>query len=211
MYLQLSIREGSAGPIDSMHKVTVNWFLVTNKFNYSRICVGYAYPLLELDPRLLQIWQKYRTCSLTGNSGRRVTWDQVAEFQNLDLKTSTPTSPAHIDKIMTLLNGLNAAEQHLRATVGEERSEPTENSDVKQKHIQAIVGSLKHKLGANRDTLFNNATSVSNNRFGDQQRPWMRVKTPAGLQNASEQEIHDEAVRWVLRQLGDSPFPAENI
>ena len=83
-----------------------------------------------------------------------------------DLKTSTPTSPAHIDKIMTLFNGLNAAEQHLRATVGEERSDPAENTHVKQKHIQAIVGSLKHKLGANRDTLFNNATSISNNPFG---------------------------------------------
>ena len=103
-----------------MNKGFVNWFRVTNKHNYSRICVDYAYLLLELDPSLLQIWQKYRTCSLTGNSGRRVTWDQVAEFQNLDLKTLTPTSPAHIDKIMTLLNGLNAAEQHLRATVGEE-------------------------------------------------------------------------------------------
>ena len=65
---------------------------------------------MNLNPALLQLWSKYRTCSWVGNDGHNIAWDQANEIVNLDVKKKKPTDPARIDKVITILNGLRAAD-----------------------------------------------------------------------------------------------------
>ena len=91
-----------------------------------------------------------------------------------------PGDPSRIDKVITILNGLRAADSHLQNAVGEEWSDPDENTPVKLHHVQLIVNALKNKLGSSNAELFPRF-SVINQLFRSLTRPWDRVKNPAGL------------------------------
>jgi len=192
--------------MDRMHLLAVNWFRSTNKFQYARICLDYVYILLNLNPLLLCLWSKIRTCSMVGNSGRNISWDQANEFMNLEVKGMKPGDPRRIDKVITMLNGLRAADSHLRQAVGEERSDPGEYTPVKAHHVQAIVDALKLKLGASNAEIFG-PISVTTNPFGTATRPWDRVKNPAGLPAPTAASLFDEATTWAISQLERAPFP----
>jgi hypothetical protein len=201
-----AIRRGDSGDIDGMHRIAVNWFRATGKIQYARICIDYVFLLLNLHPALLSIWSKYRTCSLVGNPGRNVAWDQANEFENLDLKNMKPGDPDRIDKVLTMLNGLRAADSHLRTSVGQKRSGPSEYTPVKAHHVQAIVDALKQRLGATNEAVFN--PGMNNNPFGSSAKPWNRVKNPSNSPGlTTDQAIHGEALDWVTAQLEKSPFP----
>ena len=50
-----------------MHKVAVKWFRATNKYQYARICLDYAYLLVNLNPVLsalvsssVELYNRYR-------------------------------------------------------------------------------------------------------------------------------------------------------
>lgn len=162
--------------MDSICPLALGWYRVTNKHNYSRLCVDYTYVHQHLNPALLAVWKKYRTCSLVGNDGRSVAWDQANEFMNLNVKMSKPTDPSNIDKIITMLNGYFQAEPHVRQAVGEERTQPSEYTPVKIEHVQRIVGAFKSKLGSTEAEV--RAIRVSN-PFGYGKKPWVSVKNQA--------------------------------
>jgi hypothetical protein len=203
-----AIRRNDANDMNAIHRIAVNWFRATGKVQYARICIDYVYLILNLHPALLSIWSKYRTCSMVGNSGRNVAWDQANEFMNLDLKGMKPGDPNRIDKVLTMLNGLRAAESHLRAAVGQERSEPGEYTPVKPHHVQLTVDALKQRLGATNAEVLQRGTN--NNPFGSSAKPWNRVKNPANLPGIpTEHALRMEAVNWVTGQLEKSPFPMD--
>jgi hypothetical protein len=205
-----SIRRGDSTSMDCMHRIALNWFRATGKVQYARICVDYVYLILNLHPALLNLWSKYRTCSMVGNPGRNTGWDQANEFMNLEVKEMHPNDPRRIDKIITMLNGLKVAESHLRQAVGQERSTPDEYTQMKPHHVQSIVDALKSRLGATHDALFM-GPSVNSNPFGTGAKPWNQVKNPAKLApNPTEQQIHQEALNWVTAQLEKAPFPDDN-
>lgn len=202
-----SIRRGDSSGMDRMHRLAVNWFRATNKNQYARICIDYVYLLLNLNPTLLGLWSKYRTCSLVGNNGRNIAWDQANEFMNLDVKNMHPGDPRRIDKVITILNGLRTADSHLRNAVGEARSDPDEYTPVKPHHVQLIVDALKKKLGSSNAELFP-PSPLTHQPFGSNTRPWVRVKNPAGLPgNPTAADIFNEATTWACKQLERAPFP----
>ena len=118
------------------------------------MCIDYIFLLLNLHPALKRLWSKYRTCSKVGNSGRNIAWDQRNEFMNLDVKEMHPDSPSRIDKVITMLGGLETADAHIREAVGQGRGKPDEYISVKARHVQLIVDVLKSKLGSTSDALF---------------------------------------------------------
>lgn len=189
-----------------MHQLALGWFRATNKYQYARICVDYAYLITNLSPPLLSLWKRIRTCSLLGFSGRNIAWDQANEFMNLDVKRSGPTSPAQIDDNITVLNGLRAADSHLRESLGQERSDPNEYTPVKPSHVLAIVDALKSALGATEADLFQPAPRTSN-PFGSGPAPWKLVKNPAKVHNPSDSDLEDEIGQYVVGQLEKNPFP----
>ena len=70
---------------------------------------------------------------------------------NLDVKKMKLTDPARIDKSITILNGLGAADLHLRQTIGLERDGGDDYTPVKPHHVQLIVDMFKRKVGVNTD------------------------------------------------------------
>jgi hypothetical protein len=151
--------------MDSMYAITLNWFRATGKHLYARICVDYIWVVLSLKPALGELWSKYRTCSLLGNAGRDVAWDQANEFMNLDVKSCQPKDAARIDSLICMLNGIKNAELPLRQALGAERHEPTEYTPVKASHVNAVVAVLKKHLGADSGELFG-PTRKTNCPFG---------------------------------------------
>ena len=207
MLFRWGIRAGDAELMDSIYPLALGWFRVTNKYNYSRLCVDYAYVLQHLNPALLAVWKKYRTCSLVGNDGRNVAWDQANEFMNLNVKMSKPTDPSNIDKIITMLNGYFQAEAHVRQAVGEERTQPSEYTPVKIEHVQRIVDAFKSKLGSTEAEV---RAIRASNPFGDDKKPWVSVKNPSMVTpNPTKQVLFDAAVDWTLQRLDDAPFPVD--
>ena len=97
------------------------------------------------------------------------------EFMNLEVKLMKPNSPRRIDKSIAILNGLRAADGHLRRAVGAERTDPDEYTPVKAHHVQSIVDALKRKLGASHAALFA-PIPVTTNPFGTPTKPWAHVK-----------------------------------
>ena len=194
--------------MDEMHKVAVKWFRTTNKHQYARICVDYAYLLMNLNPALLQLWSKYRTCSWVGNDGHNIAWDQANEIMNLDVKKMKPTDPARIDKVITILNGLRAADLHLRQTIGLERGGGDDYTPVKPHHVQLIVDVLEKKLGVNTDEVFPQQPKTRN-PFGIPRRPWVDVKNPSGLRSPTDEDLANEAEDWAIKQLETAPFPGD--
>jgi hypothetical protein len=191
-----------------MYAVTLNWFRVTGKNQYARICVDYMWVVLSLHPALGELWAKYRTCSLLGNCGRDIAWDQANEFMNLDVKSAKPKDASRIDALIGMLNGVKSADLALREALGAERTEPREYTPVSATHVSAVVDILKQHLGPDTDALFG-PTRHPNSPFGDGPRPWSRVRNPGNLPgNATEQQLHDEGVTWVTTQLERSPFPS---
>ena len=196
--------------MDRMHPLAVNWFRATGKNQYARICVDYVYLVLNLSPVLLGLWSKFRTCSMVGNTGRNIAWDQANEFMNLEVKLMQPNSPRRIDKSIAILNGLRAADGHLRRAVGAERTDPDEYTLVKAHHVQSIVDALKRKLGASHAALFS-PIPVTTNPFGTPTKPWAHVKKTAGLPGSpTDADISDEARTWVIGQLERAPFPDDS-
>jgi len=91
-----AIRSGDHQTMDSMYSDILPWFRATNKNNYACICLDYIMVIRGLNRDLLLIWQKYRTCSLLGNPGRNISWDQSNEFMNLDVKEMNPSRVSRI-------------------------------------------------------------------------------------------------------------------
>ena len=134
-----STREGDSRQMDSMYAVTSGWFRATQKRLYARICVDYIWVVLAMHPSLASVWAKYRTCSLLGNSGRDIAWDQANEFMNLAVKSMGPKDASRIDSIMMMLNGLNSADANLRGSLATERVAPTEYTQVKAAHVEKML------------------------------------------------------------------------
>ena len=127
---------------------------------------------------------------------------------NLYLKAGCPDSPDRIDAYIRIMNGLRSAEDNFRAALGEERSDPSEYTPVKQHHIKAVVDTLKHTLGANTEDLFG-VNRHKNSPFGGGSRPWVRTQNPGNLApGASAAEIREEVVSWVSAQFEANPFPS---
>jgi len=178
----------------------------TTKHQYARICIDYIFLLLNLHPALKRLWSKYRTCSKVGNSGRNIAWDQRNKFMNLDVKEMHPDSPSRIDKVITMLGGLETADAHIREAVGQVRGKPDEYTSVKARHVQLILDVLKSKLGSTSDALFPHSP-VNFNPFGNTSKPWVKVKNPSGTQT---HDIFSEAMRWATGQLERAPFPDDS-
>ena len=105
-----------------------------------------------------------------------------------------------------MLNGLRAADSHLRESLGQERSDPNEYTPVKPSHVLAIVDALKSALGATEAGLFQPAPRTSN-PFGSGPAPWKLVKNPAKVHNPSDSDLEDEIGQYVVGQLEKNPFP----
>ena len=206
LFFRQSIRRGDSEAMDEMHRIAVLWFRATNKHQYARICIDYIFLLLNLHPALKRLWSKYRTCSKVGNSGRNIAWDQRNEFMNLDVKEMHPDSPSRIDKVITMLGGLETADAHIREAVGQVRGKPDEYTSVKARHVQLILDVLKSKLGSTSDALFPHSP-VNFNPFGNTSKPWVKVKNPSGTQT---HDIFSEAMRWATGQLERAPFPDDS-
>ena len=116
-------RMGDSEKMSSMYAVALPWFRATNKHQYARICIDFVWVLQTLNPIILKIYNRHRTCSLLGNTGYNVAWDQTCEFLNLDLKNLNLNSPTHIDKILLMLNGLKCCDENMRTSLGVERSD----------------------------------------------------------------------------------------
>ena len=206
LFFRQSIRRGDSEAMDEMHRIAVLWLRATNKHQYARICIDYIFLLLNLHPALKRLWSKYRTCSKVGNSGRNIAWDQRNEFMNLDVKEMHPDSPSRIDKVITMLGGLETADAHIREAVGQVRGKPDEYTSVKARHVQLILDVLKSKLGSTSDALFPHSP-VNFNPFGNTSKPWVKVKNPSGTQT---HDIFSEAMRWATGQLERAPFPDDS-
>jgi len=88
---------------------------------------------LSLHPALGELWAKYRTCSLLGNCGRDIAWDQANEFMNLDVKSCRQNDAARIGELIGLPDGVKSADLALREALGErgqnrERVHPSHSS-----------------------------------------------------------------------------------
>ena len=203
-----SIREGDATSINVMYAAVLPWFRATGKVHYARICVDTIWALLAVHPDIRQVWDNCRTISLLGYAGHNIACGQGVEFMNLYLKAGDPGSPDRIDAYIRMMNGLRSAEDNFRAALGEERSDPSEYTPVKQHHIQAVVSALKRTLGEHAEDLFG-ANRKNNSPFGGGPRPWVRTQNPGNLApGASVGELRAEVVSWVSAQLEDNPFPS---
>ena len=203
-----SIREGDATSIDFMYATILPWFRATGKWQYARICIDYVWVLHSIHGTVREIWEKYRTCSLLGNPGRDVAWDQANEFMNKDVKEGEPSSPSAIDAHICILNGVKNIEGHLREALGEPREGPSEYTPVKENHVRAIVDALKQHLGSNLEELFGDERKKKS-PFGGGQRPWLRTENPGNLHSGSTfLEKHTEAVEWVMQHFETNPFPS---
>jgi hypothetical protein len=202
-----AIRAGDHATMDSMYAVALPWFRATKKTNYSRICLDYCYVILSLNNDLLTIWQKMRTCSLLGNSGRNIAWDQANEFMNKYVKEMGPSSPERIDEIISMLNGMRSAEEPTRRAMGMEREDPTEYTPVKIEHVNSIVKALESRLGQTRQSL----AGSHGNCFGTGE-PWRTVNPCGGnlspnLPGAATRGVAARA--WIQTKLGAVPFPVD--
>jgi len=170
-------RKGDSSAMDSMYALVLPWFRVTGKHQYARICIDYIWAILALNPALSVIWAKYRTCSLLGNPGRDISWDQANEFMNLEVKSMDPKDPARIDVVIRILNGLKSTDEHLRSALGTERTDTSEYTPVKASHVLTVVGALKEGLGRDSNELFGDNRKKTS-PFGSGPRPWIKVRNP---------------------------------
>ena len=192
-----------------MYALVLDWFRVTNKNNYARICLDYIWIILSLNPALVRVWDEYRTCSLVGNAGRNIAWDQANEFMNLFVKNKKPMSPQRIDKLILMLNGLRESDSHLRAGLGSERADPVEYTHVKRDHVDAIVQVIRDIMG---DGIFgDNRKHKTSSPFGHGAAPWRRVRNPSNLApNATAGQLRQAKHDWITQKLDEDPFPANN-
>jgi hypothetical protein len=204
-----SMREGNSAMMDFMYAITLSWFRVTGKQMPLRPHLrGLHMDGFVLKPALRELWAKCRICSLLGNIGRDVAWDQGNEFMNLDVKSCQPKDPARIDAVICMLNGIKNAEPSLRHALGAERHEPTEYTPVKASHVNAVVAVLKENLEADSDELFG-PTRKTNCPFGGGARPWNRVRNPGNIGGiVTDARVYEEAVTWATARLATNPFPS---
>lgn len=199
-------RMGDSAKMNSMYAFALPWFRATKKHQYARICVDFVWVLLTANPVIINIFNERRTCSLLGNTGYNIAWDQACEFLNLDLKNMNPKDPTHIDRILLMLNGVKHTDTRIRSALGIERDDPNEYTQVKAHHTEAIVSSLKKTLGSNMEKLFTDQEQQSH--FGDGPRPWVKVRNPGNLVGATSEELQLEERKWVISQLDSNPFPS---
>ena len=108
-------------------------------------------------------------------------------------------------------NGVKSADLALREALGVERTEPREYTQVTAAHVRAVVDILKENLGADTASLFG-PTRSPNSPFGDDPRPWSRVRNPGNLPgNTTEQQLHAEGVSWVTTQPRKEPVPVVKL
>jgi hypothetical protein len=202
-----AIRSGDHQTMDSMYSVILPWFRSTNKNNYARICLDYILIIRGLNRELLGLWQKYRTCSLLGNQGRNIAWDQANEFMNLDVKQTNPSSVARINDIITMLNGLRAADGATRNALGMQRDPISEYTPVTIIHVGAIIGALESSLGANRAQLQGHHAS----NFGNGPLPWIHIENFGAnlpiLPINQPNPRREAATEWILQRLQDPGVP----
>jgi hypothetical protein len=196
---------GDSAKMSSTYALALPWFRATKKHQYARICVDFVWVLLTANPVILSIFNQRRTCSLLGNTGYNIAWDQACEFLNLDLKNMNPKDPRHIDRILLMLNGIKCTDSRIRIALGVERDDPNEYTQVKANHVQAIVQCLRKMLGSSIEELFTDQEQQS--RFGEGPRPWIKVRNPSHLVGATSEELQSEERQWVISQLESNPFP----
>ena len=182
--------------MDSMYSLTLDWFRTVKKVLYARICVDHIYITQALNPHLKVVFAKHRTVSLLGRHGRNISFDQANEFENLDAKQMKPTSPQRIDTCQTILCGLKETDAQLRSLLGVDRSDPTEYTYVKNNHVEAVLGVLREKLGANMEAIFGDNRKKSS-PFGADVK-WKQVARPA--------EDREEYIQRALNTPPPPPF-----
>jgi hypothetical protein len=201
-------RRNDSESMTSMYGLVLDWFRATGKKLYARICLDYMWIYMSLNQALQAVWDEHRTCSLIGNDGRNIGWDQANEFMNLFVKGKKPTSPRRIDKLILMLNALRGCEDHLRAALGRERAGPEESTAVKATDVGAIVDALRETMG---DDIFgDNRRHKNSSPFGHGRDPRKRVRNPSGMaNNATDDALRQEKSRWILERLEENPFPAD--
>ena len=113
-------RMGDATKMNSAYALVLPWFRASRKHQYARIC-DFVWVLLTANPVILNIFHQRRTCSLLGNTGYNIAWDQACEFLNLDLKNMSPKDTRQIDRILLMLNGTKCTDTRIRSALGMER------------------------------------------------------------------------------------------
>jgi len=203
-----STREGDSAGMDSIYASVLPWFRATGKWQYARLCIDYIWTIHTLHPSIRSTWDKFRTCSLLGNEGRNIAWDQANEFMNLHVKSGYPDGPSIIDAYICMLNGIRSVEENLRAALGEERADPSEYTPLKEHQVTSIVDALAGCLGSTMDELIG-AGRKKSSPFGAGPRPWLRVANPGNLAaGSSAADKRAEMVSWVTEQLETNPFPS---
>eukprot|EP00622_Pseudochattonella_farcimen_P002589 FR737552.1.p1 GENE.FR737552.1~~FR737552.1.p1 ORF type:complete len:212 (+),score=8.20 FR737552.1:192-827(+) len=108
LLLRTAIRNNNAVLINAMYKYMIDPFRSTNKYNYARLCVYSIHMHFILKPALRDIWDRMRTASLRGHTGRNVGWDFTLERMNLEVAQllGSNISGERIQEVIRQLNGI---------------------------------------------------------------------------------------------------------
>ena len=182
-----ALRCNDADYLDWSWRYATSLFVASGKTQYAAYSVQITTIVHVMCPVVRNVWNHWRTASITGRKGRNVAWDYLLEKMNLNFKQylSGHVTCERLLKFGVMLN----ATKHIRKTFelawrrvdhDYHDEEGGEYSHVLDEDVKLIVDELKSLLGDKPDVVDNTHRSATwgKNPFASNiyKFPWDKVK-----------------------------------
>ena len=201
LLLRTAIRNNNAVLINAMYKYMIDPFRSTNKYNYARLCVYSIHMHFILKPALRDIWDRMRTASLRGHTGRNVGWDFTLERMNLEVAQllGSNISGERIQEVIRQLNGIRHVRGPALDAFGIGDPQGNEYNGINDTDVSIVVGHLRDAFKLDGTNDAGKLCAKKSNFFKTNDPEWK------GLPWTRIAKVEESLGEYAVRMVGTAP------